>query len=120
MPKARAALSRYGHQLVIGNDLHRRKFEVVFVERAHPSSEGRTPRKGQADARLSSVETPPVVDEADDKHKQLSTAEEYKETWFRLDELKKGDQDLKDDVEIEELIVRELVRRHDDWIAAEP
>ncbi|KAL7416343.1 DNA/pantothenate metabolism flavoprotein [Mrakia frigida] len=32
LPKSRAALSRYGHQLVIGNDLHRRKLEVVFVE----------------------------------------------------------------------------------------
>ncbi|PSS36968.1 hypothetical protein PHLCEN_2v1184 [Hermanssonia centrifuga] len=31
VPKARAALARYGHQVVIGNDLHRRKFEVVFV-----------------------------------------------------------------------------------------
>ncbi|KAJ3560442.1 hypothetical protein NP233_g10838 [Leucocoprinus birnbaumii] len=33
IPKARAALERYGHQVVIGNDLHRRKFEVVFVSR---------------------------------------------------------------------------------------
>lgn len=31
IPKARAALERYGHQVVIGNDLHRRKYEVVFV-----------------------------------------------------------------------------------------
>ena len=31
IPKARGALARYGHQVVIGNDLHRRKFEVVFV-----------------------------------------------------------------------------------------
>lgn len=31
IPKARGALKRYGHQVVIGNDLHRRKFEVVFV-----------------------------------------------------------------------------------------
>ena len=31
IPKARQALARYGHQVVIGNDLHRRKFEVVFV-----------------------------------------------------------------------------------------
>ncbi|KII87857.1 hypothetical protein PLICRDRAFT_690760 [Plicaturopsis crispa FD-325 SS-3] len=33
IPKARAALERYGHQVVIGNDLHRRKFEVCFVSR---------------------------------------------------------------------------------------
>ncbi|KAJ7109621.1 DNA/pantothenate metabolism flavoprotein [Mycena crocata] len=33
IPKARAALERYGHQVVIGNELHTRKFQVVFVER---------------------------------------------------------------------------------------
>ncbi|KAF8652392.1 hypothetical protein AX16_004420 [Volvariella volvacea WC 439] len=39
IPKARAALERYGHQVVIGNDLHRRKFEVVFVsKRRSPTS----------------------------------------------------------------------------------
>ena len=26
-------MERYGHQIVIGNDLNRRKHEVVFVER---------------------------------------------------------------------------------------
>lgn len=31
IPKARQALSRYGHQVVIGNELHTRKFQVVFV-----------------------------------------------------------------------------------------
>ncbi|EMD35339.1 hypothetical protein CERSUDRAFT_116136 [Gelatoporia subvermispora B] len=31
IPKARAALARYGHQVVIGNDLHTRKYQVVFV-----------------------------------------------------------------------------------------
>ncbi|KAJ7665945.1 phosphopantothenate-cysteine ligase [Mycena polygramma] len=33
IPKARAALERYGHQVVIGNELHTRKVQVVFVER---------------------------------------------------------------------------------------
>ncbi|GAA6062642.1 hypothetical protein JCM10212_003454 [Sporobolomyces blumeae] len=32
IPKARAALERYGHQIVIGNSLTDRKHEVVFVE----------------------------------------------------------------------------------------
>jgi phosphopantothenate---cysteine ligase (ATP) len=31
-------LERYGHHLVIGNDLHRRKYEVVFVSRSHHGS----------------------------------------------------------------------------------
>ena len=33
VPKACTALERYGHQVVIGNDLNRRKYEVVFVSR---------------------------------------------------------------------------------------
>ncbi|KAI0266509.1 phosphopantothenate-cysteine ligase [Gloeopeniophorella convolvens] len=33
IPKARTALERYGHHLVIGNDLHRRKYEVVLISR---------------------------------------------------------------------------------------
>jgi len=37
IPKAQAALERYGHQVVIGNNLHRRKFEVVFVSRNNDS-----------------------------------------------------------------------------------
>jgi len=32
IPKARTALERYGHQIVIGNSLIERKHEVVFVE----------------------------------------------------------------------------------------
>ncbi|KIL55443.1 hypothetical protein M378DRAFT_17937, partial [Amanita muscaria Koide BX008] len=35
IPKSRTALERYGHQVVIGNDLRRRKYEVVFVSRKH-------------------------------------------------------------------------------------
>ena len=37
IPKAEKSLRSYGHQLVIGNQLHRRKFEVVLVEQK-PSS----------------------------------------------------------------------------------
>jgi phosphopantothenate-cysteine ligase len=33
IPKAQAALERYGHQVVIANDLNRRKYEVAFVSR---------------------------------------------------------------------------------------
>ncbi|GFZ49582.1 Uncharacterized protein JCM24511_07702 [Saitozyma sp. JCM 24511] len=121
IPKARAALSRYGHQLVIGNELHRRKYEVVFVERADygngvsSASTTTTPRKGAGDSRLKGVETPPVLD-ADVASKQLG--EIYRETWLRLDDLVPGDQDGMDEVEIEELIVRELVARHARWLEA--
>ncbi|KZT52568.1 DFP-domain-containing protein [Calocera cornea HHB12733] len=40
IPKARQALERYDHKLVIGNDLNRRKFEVVFVEKDPTSKSG--------------------------------------------------------------------------------
>ena len=33
IPKARGALNRYGHQIVVGNLLNERKHEVVFVEK---------------------------------------------------------------------------------------
>ncbi|KZV72733.1 DFP-domain-containing protein [Peniophora sp. CONT] len=42
IPKAQAALERYGHQIVIGNDLHRRKYEVVFVSRDPTKAESVT------------------------------------------------------------------------------
>lgn len=32
MPKAQYALQRYGHQVVIANDLNTRKYEVLFVQ----------------------------------------------------------------------------------------
>lgn len=37
VPKSRAALERYGHQVVIGNSLADRKHEVVFVEKTGES-----------------------------------------------------------------------------------
>ena len=101
IPKSRAALSRYGHQLVIGNDLRRRKYEVVFVER---ESTG----KGRGDERVTGAVTPPLGDAID----------KYRETWLRLDQLKSGATEREGEVEIEELIVRELVGRHQEWINA--
>jgi phosphopantothenate---cysteine ligase (ATP) len=75
IPKSRDALQRYGHQVVIGNELHRRKFEVVFVSRANESNDG-----------------------------DSST---FVESWIRLQD---------DQTEIEDEIVRELVKRHGEWI----
>ncbi|PWN89537.1 DFP-domain-containing protein [Acaromyces ingoldii] len=95
IPKARAALERYGHQVVVGNDLHRRKFEVVFVEPDSSQEEG------------------------------------YRETWIKLkpplaeagaDAGTRSDTETKPgatggtEKEIEEDIVRELSKRHEDWI----
>nr|XP_031859949.1 uncharacterized protein CI109_004556 [Kwoniella shandongensis]KAA5527021.1 hypothetical protein CI109_004556 [Kwoniella shandongensis] len=132
VPKSRAALSRYGHQLVVGNELHRRKYEVVFVERKTPLS----PTKGDGDNRLSGVETPPLDAEAGG---EKGLEEEYKETWLRLDDLSNtqtngisgaetntntngsstsGHKGRDGEVEIEEIIVKELVDRHQRWIEA--
>ncbi|KAK4058371.1 Phosphopantothenate--cysteine ligase cab2 [Microbotryomycetes sp. JL221] len=54
IPKARAALERYGHQVVIGNLLHDRKYKVVFVNNKQgeqwltiPQDEKEAKEKGQ-------------------------------------------------------------------------
>lgn len=120
IPKSRAALSRYGHQLVIGNDLHRRKLEVVFVERKNASQQSHltTPKKGSGNPKLKGVETPPVMDV------DLPEVEEYEETWLRLDQLRSANGGngqnggTGGEVEIEELIIKELVLRHTKWIEA--
>ncbi|KAI0087395.1 phosphopantothenate-cysteine ligase [Irpex rosettiformis] len=91
IPKARGALARYGHQVVIGNNLHRRKFEVVFVAPAAVNS-GTRPTPGQE---------PSEVDPKD-----------FVETWLRIDLAKDPHK------EIEEDIVAELVRRHQLWASA--
>jgi len=86
IPKACAALERYGHQVVIGNDLNRRKYEVVFVSR-----------------RTSSTTT------ADDDDSGFQT------NWLRIDPSlpSSNPRHVK---EIEEDIVAELVSRHKIWI----
>ncbi|KAF8337040.1 phosphopantothenate-cysteine ligase, partial [Cantharellus anzutake] len=40
IPKAQQSLERYGHQVVIGNMLHTRKYEVVFVSSGEQSPSG--------------------------------------------------------------------------------
>ena len=68
IPKARHALARYGHQVVIGNDLHRRKFEVVFV-----SPKTRSP-------------SDPTV------------TPEYEETWLRIDLAQDPQKEIEEDI----------------------
>ncbi|KAF9269392.1 DFP-domain-containing protein [Marasmius fiardii PR-910] len=92
IPKAQAALERYGHQVVIGNDLHRRKFEVVFVS-SSPSVTGKT-------------EPSPAGQAASASNKAVR--------WLRLDP-----QIVEQGKEIEEDIVAELVKRHQRWIEEE-
>ncbi|PPQ70311.1 hypothetical protein CVT24_013006 [Panaeolus cyanescens] len=89
LPKAKQALERYGHQVVIGNDLHRRKFEVVFVTRKSP---------------------PPTV--VADATKPTDPFDEY---WLRID-IPAHPAPGEPVKEIEEDIVAELVKRHAEWI----
>jgi phosphopantothenate---cysteine ligase (ATP) len=89
VPKARAALERYGHQVVIGNDLNRRKFEVVFVTR---------PTSVPASSTVGVLPRP-------------LAASGFMEYWVRTDP--DGGK------EIEEDIVTELTRRHGLYIDAE-
>jgi len=120
IPKSRAALSRYGHQLVIGNELHNRKHEVVFVERRLPAgltslAELAPPQKGQGDSRLKGAETPPLTEKGMDGDQIFKPVEEYTEKWIRLADL--PDDGRTGEVEIEEIIIRELLERHERWMA---
>ncbi|KAJ7032031.1 DNA/pantothenate metabolism flavoprotein [Mycena alexandri] len=108
IPKARAALERYGHQVVIGNDLHTRKMQVVFVERKRkplpplPPEENAgplPPPKSPADAHGAGEETESMT---------------FVESWLRITPpAATTSTQVK---EIEEDIVAELVRRHAAWI----
>jgi len=89
IPKAKAALERYGHQVVIGNELHSRKYQVVFVERV----EG--PAAGGGEGVLSRGE------EAD------KSGPKYTEQWVKIQE---------QDGEIEKVMIKLLMKRHDRWI----
>jgi len=90
IPKAVAALERYGHQVVIGNDLHRRKFEVVFVTRPSPNN-------------TSAVVDPPHLG--------------FEEHWLRINTMPSSS-DAHRTKEIEEDIIAELASRHKLWIEA--
>ncbi|TEB34410.1 phosphopantothenate-cysteine ligase [Coprinellus micaceus] len=92
IPKARAALERYGHQVVIGNDLHRRKYEVVFISRKEKTSESTT----TADMNSG----------------------DFQEYWLRIaiPDTSGGVSPHKVK-EIEEDIVAELGKRHASWIS---
>ncbi|KAF9500727.1 DFP-domain-containing protein [Pleurotus eryngii] len=87
IPKARAALKRYGHQLVIGNELHTRKYQVLFVTPSSHTS---------------------ILDDLVDEDSAFT------ETWLRVDI--PSTPSAVSQKEIEEDIVLELARRHSEWI----
>ncbi|KZS98256.1 phosphopantothenate-cysteine ligase [Sistotremastrum niveocremeum HHB9708] len=86
LSKAEAALERYGHQVVIGNDLNRRKFEVVLVAR---------------ESVLKSIDSTNWTEIEGE-----TGPDKFVQNWLRLREGK---------TEIEEDIVNELIRYHEGW-----
>jgi phosphopantothenate-cysteine ligase len=80
-------LERYGHQVVIGNELHTRKYQVVFVERVKGSAAAAEGGEKVLDGGIS--------------------ASKYTEQWMKIRE---------QDGEIEKVMVELLVKRHDRWI----
>jgi phosphopantothenate---cysteine ligase (ATP) len=83
VPKARAALERYGHQIVVGNELHRRKYEVVFIARKQENGEINS---------SSSLAT-----------------NDFDEIWLRIDEkASNGGKEIEEDI-VDELVRRHRV-----------
>lgn len=111
VPKARAALARYGHQIVIGNDLHKRKYEVVFVERKNGSRSNITREPEPGSSANGGASTPPLEAAA------AAAGEEFKETWLKLEQVSERSTGA-GEIEIESLIVERLVERHTKWIEA--
>ncbi|SAM84412.1 related to CAB2-probable phosphopantothenoylcysteine synthetase [Ustilago bromivora] len=102
IPKAVAALQRYGHQLVIGNDLNRRKFEVVFVERDSNNTCSPSTSQTQPQRPIDRVNV-------DGQH--------FTATWTRLSDSVTEGGGKGGEKELEEDIIRELCTRHQQWIA---
>ncbi|KAL4245483.1 PPC synthetase family protein [Abortiporus biennis] len=73
IPKARGALARYGHQVVIGNELHRRKYEVVFVSKQHEKA---------------------VTESSEDP----DPSSQYEESWIRIDLDKDPNKEIEEEI----------------------
>ena len=85
-------MERYGHQVVIGNELHTRKYQVVFVERVEGPAAGGGEKVLDGNKEVDSGGRP---------------VRKYTEQWVKIRE---------QDGEIERVMVELLVKRHDRWI----
>ncbi|KAK0526673.1 Phosphopantothenate--cysteine ligase cab2 [Tilletia horrida] len=131
IPKARAALERYGHQVVIGNDLNRRKFEVVFVQRqlgtkTDGAASAPAPASASGSASTSSsIATGNATSSSNSSGGGgggggRSASPAFVERWLRLADIPPSSVSAAShsgDREIEEDIVRELCSMHTTWIA---
>ncbi|TFK72432.1 DFP-domain-containing protein [Pluteus cervinus] len=148
IPKAQQALERYGHQVVIGNDLHRRKYEVVFVSKrpspsptptSHPppppptstsaspitpaeapSTSTSTPTPTPTSTPTSTSTEPSSSTETPSPIEPPSSSSTFDEYWLRIDPTTTIQTPAGPQLkEIEEDIIVELVKRHDVWINSE-
>lgn len=78
--------------MVIGNELHSRKYQVVFVERV----EGSAPGEGEK-----------LLDGNEQTYEDGSSVPKYTEQWMKIRE---------QDGEIEKVMIELLVKRHDRWV----
>lgn len=101
IPKARRALRNYGHQLVIANMLHTRKFSVTMVERDMTLMH----RKKDSTSLPSTEAIISKIDEQAAENSKLT------EILLSNDELTLG-------VEIESKMIPFVIGRHTDWIAS--
>ncbi|KAJ5357768.1 DNA/pantothenate metabolism flavoprotein C-terminal [Penicillium brevicompactum] len=100
--KAKTALQRYSHHLVIGNLLSTRKWEVVFITPEEPHERWIRVPKSKRSKSISGVED------------QVGLAEAKKGNSVPVDqtEAEQGSETSRDGVEIESIIIPELVKLH--------
>lgn len=100
--KAKTALQRYSHHLVIGNLLSTRKWEVVFITPEEPHERWIRVPKSKRSKSISGVED------------QVGLAEAKKGNSVPTDqsEVEQGSETSRDGVEIESIIIPELVKLH--------
>jgi phosphopantothenate-cysteine ligase len=104
--KARTALQRYSHHLVIGNLLSTRKWEVVFITPDAPHERWLRVPKSRRSKSISGVED------------QVGLAEAMKGNTVPVEQTEgeKVPDGTRDGIEIETLIIPELVKLHDKMV----
>ncbi|KAJ9328187.1 hypothetical protein DTO027B5_1682 [Paecilomyces variotii] len=115
--KARTALQRYSHHLVIGNLLSTRKWEVVFVTPDEPRERWIRVPKSKRSKSISGVEN--QVGLAEGKEPNAATEEppvQTEGTGADADQREGGTAPGDHQMEIESLIIPELVRMHSEMI----
>ena len=112
--KARTAIQRYSHHLVIGNLLSTRKWEVVFVTPDAPYERWIRVPKSKRSKSLSGVEDQVGLAEARQRLRDDPSGE--KESERQAEQARQAEASA-DGIEIESLIIPELVKLHTGMIA---